>query len=80
MATSITAEAMSARSDNAGAVAATGVHVPTVFARLHRCSGPAHAVSQQTPSAQNVEVHCAGSVQAEPSGRHPTPVQLLSSP
>jgi len=80
MADSISAEAMSAHSDSAGAAAATGVHVPTVFGRLHCCSGPAHAVSQQTPLAQKVEMHCPGSVQVEPSGSHPTPAQLLSSP
>jgi len=54
--------------DAAGAAAAVALHVPAWPSRLHCCSGPSHAVSQQTPSAQLSVEHCEGSVQAPPWG------------
>ena len=42
------------------------VQVPRVAARSQRSQPPAHAVSQQTPSAHEPEAHCEAAVHADP--------------
>ena len=63
----------------AGSVpAASAVQTPEVPARLHAVQVPLQAPSQQTPSAQKPEGHCAPSTHPEPSGRrgmHVPPLQ-----
>lgn len=49
-----------------GSVAGAGLQVPSEPGRLQRSQLPLHGLSQQVPSAQNVDVHCELEVQASP--------------
>ena len=61
--------------------AATGSHVPSAplpfFAVVHASHAPAHALSQQTPSAQKPVAHCRPSVHALPFGSRATQLLVL---